>query len=391
MKRIGKKFYSWASQVDQETLDQVERISWMPFVEPHVSLMPDAHLGKGAAVGSVIPTRGAVIPSAVGVDLGCGMVSVRTQWTEDQVRARGALSSLREGIEARIPMSAGKYTDALTQTAEKFIMDLETDWNVNLQGRAIDSFSPTWRNQLGTLGGGNHFIEIVADEDDRVWAFLHSGSRGIGNKIATHFMNLAVEYCRRNFIDVDRDLAYLVEGTREFEQYMNAVEWAQRFAYLNREEMMIQTLNALEGFMGAPVEKSEEVNCHHNFMQREHHHGKNLIVTRKGAIEARDGQFGLIPGSMGTESYVVKGRGNPLSFNSAPHGAGRNFSRRKARETFTHDDLKAAMTGIEYRDSDAFVDEILGAYKDIQSVMDDAADLVSIVHEFRQLVNCKGD
>ena len=391
MKRIGKKFYSWASQVDQETLDQVERISWMPFVEPHVSLMPDAHLGKGAAVGSVIPTRGAVIPSAVGVDLGCGMVAVRTQWTEDQVRARGALSSLREGIEARVPMSAGKYTDALTQTAEKFIMDLETDWGVNFQGRAIDSFSPTWRNQLGTLGGGNHFIEIVADEDDRVWAFLHSGSRGIGNKIATHFMNLAVEYCRRNFIDVDRDRAYLVEGTREFEQYMNAVEWAQRFAYLNREEMMIQTLNALEGFMGAPVEKSEEVNCHHNFMQREHHHGKNLIVTRKGAIEARDGQLGLIPGSMGTESYVVKGRGNPLSFNSAPHGAGRNFSRRKARETFTHDDLRAAMTGIEYRDSDAFVDEIPGAYKDIQSVMDDAADLVSIVHEFRQLVNCKGD
>lgn len=391
MKRVGKKFFSWASIADPETLDQVERISWMPFVEPHVALMPDAHLGKGAAVGSVIPTRGAVIPSAVGVDLGCGMVAVRTQWTEDQVRARGALSSLREGIEARIPMSAGKYTDALTATAEKFIMDLETDWKVNFQGRAIDSFSPTWRNQLGTLGGGNHFIEIVADEDDRAWAFLHSGSRGIGNKIATHFMNLAVEYCRRNFIDVDRDLAYLVEGTTEFEQYMDAVRWAQRFAYLNREEMMIQTLNALEGFMGAPVEKSEEVNCHHNFMQREHHHGKNLIVTRKGAIEARDGQFGLIPGSMGTGSYVVKGRGNPLSFNSAPHGAGRNFSRRKARETFSHDDLRAAMTGIEYRDSEAFVDEIPGAYKDIQSVMDDAADLVSIVHEFRQLVNCKGD
>ena len=391
MKRIGKKFYSWASQVDQETLDQVERISWMPFVEPHVSLMPDAHLGKGAAVGSVIPTRGAVIPSAVGVDLGCGMVAVRTQWTEDQVRARGALSDLRENIEARVPMSAGKYTEALTQTATDFLDELGGQWDFDLQGWWPEDFAPTWENQLGTLGGGNHFIEIVADEDDRVWAFLHSGSRGIGNKIATHFMNLAVEYCRRNFIDVDRDLAYLVEGTREFEQYMNAVEWAQRFAYLNREEMMIQTLNALEGFMGAPVEKSEEVNCHHNFMQREHHHGKNLIVTRKGAIEARDGQFGLIPGSMGTESYVVKGRGNPLSFNSAPHGAGRNFSRRKARETFTHDDLKAAMTGIEYRDSDAFVDEIPGAYKDIQSVMDDAADLVSIVHEFRQLVNCKGD
>ena len=391
MKRVGKKFISWASIADQETLDQVERISWMPFVEPHVALMPDAHLGKGAAVGSVIPTRGAVIPSAVGVDLGCGMVAVRTQWTEDQVRARGALSDLREGIEARVPMSAGKYTDALTATAEKFTMDLEADWNVNVQGREIDSFSPTWRNQLGTLGGGNHFIEIVADEDDRVWAFLHSGSRGIGNKIATHFMNLAVEYCRRNFIEVDRDLAYLVEGTNEFMQYMDAVKWAQRFAYLNREEMMIQTLNALEGFMGAPVEKSEEVNCHHNFMQREHHHGKNLIVTRKGAIEARDGQLGLIPGSMGTASYVVKGHGNPLSFNSAPHGAGRNFSRRKARETFTHDDLKAAMTGIEWRDSDAFVDEIPGAYKDIDHVMKDATGLVSAVHQFRQIVNCKGD
>ncbi|QUL79899.1 RtcB family protein [Brevibacterium sp. SMBL_HHYL_HB1] len=391
MKRVGKKFYSWASQVDQETLDQVERISWMPFVEPHVSLMPDAHLGKGAAVGSVIPTRGAVIPSAVGVDLGCGMVAVRTQWTEDQVRARGDLRALREGIEARVPMSAGKYTPDLTNSAVAFVQELEGEWNYELQERGISDFSRTWRNQLGTLGGGNHFIEIVADEEGRVWAFLHSGSRGIGNKIATHFMNLANEYCRRNFIDVDRDLAYLVEGTQEFDQYMNAVEWAQRFAYLNREEMMIQTLSALEGFMAAPVEKSEEVNCHHNFMQREHHHGRNLIVTRKGAIEAREGQYGLIPGSMGTASYVVKGRGNAMSFNSAPHGAGRNFSRRKARETFTHDDLRAAMSGIEYRDTDAFVDEIPGAYKDIDQVMADAADLVSIVHEFRQIVNCKGD
>lgn len=390
MKRVGKKFISWASIADQETLDQVERISWMPFVEPHVALMPDAHLGKGAAVGSVIPTRGAVIPSAVGVDLGCGMVAVRTQWTEADVRARGALSDLRENIEARVPMSAGKYTEALTGTAESFVAELEDGWNAGLQGKRPDDFSPTWRNQLGTLGGGNHFIEIVADEDDRVWAFLHSGSRGIGNKIATHFMNLAVEYCRRNFIEVDRDLAYLVEGTTEFEQYMDAVRWAQRFAYLNREEMMIQTLNALEGFMGEHVVDSDRVNCHHNFMQREHHYGKNLIVTRKGAIEARDGQLGLIPGSMGTASYVVKGHGNLLSFNSAPHGAGRNFSRRKARESFTHDDLKAAMTGIEWRDSDAFVDEIPGAYKDIDHVMKDATGLVSAVHQFRQIVNCKG-
>lgn len=391
MKRIGKKFCSWASQVDQETLNQVERISWMPFVEPHASLMPDAHLGKGAAVGSVIPTRGAVIPSAVGVDLGCGMVAVRTQWTEDDLRARGPLKPLREGIEARVPMSAGKYTDALTATGAGFIETLENDWNSGLQGREVDSFNSTWHYQLGTLGGGNHFIEIVVDEDERVWAFLHSGSRGIGNKIAQHFMNLANEYCRRNFIDVPRDLAYLVEGTEEFIQYMDAVRWAQKFAYFNREEMMIQTLNALEGFMGERVEKSESVNCHHNFMQREHHHGKNLIVTRKGAIEAKAGQLGLIPGSMGTASYVVEGRGNPLSFNSAPHGAGRNFSRRKARETFTHDDLRAAMTDIEYRDTDAFVDEIPGAYKDVKTVMADASDLVSVVHEFRQLVNCKGD
>lgn len=391
MKRVGKKFYSWASQVDQETLDQVERISWMPFVEPHVSLMPDAHLGKGAAVGSVIPTRGAVIPSAVGVDLGCGMVAVRTQWTEEQVRARGDLRALREGIEARIPMSAGKYTDALTATGEEFSNELIGAWDFELQGCSMFDFSGNWHRQLGTLGGGNHFIEVVADEEGRVWAFLHSGSRGIGNKIAQHFMKLANDYCKRNFIDVDRDLAYLVEGTREFDQYMDAVRWAQRFAYLNREEMMIQTLNALEGFMGAPVEQSESVNCHHNFMQREHHHGKNLIVTRKGAIEAKAGQLGLIPGSMGTGSFVVEGRGNPLSFNSAPHGAGRNFSRRKARETFTHEELREAMRGIEYRDSDAFVDEIPGAYKDILGVMADAVDLVTPIHEFRQIVNCKGD
>lgn len=391
MKRIGKKFYSWASQVDQETLDQVERISWMPFVEPHVSLMPDAHLGKGAAVGSVIPTRGAVIPSAVGVDLGCGMIAVRTQWTEDEVRAQGDLRSLREGIEARVPMSAGKYTEVLTDTAAWFVKELFDDWDYAIQGRWPYEFSGSWEHQLGTLGGGNHFIEIVADEEGRVWAFLHSGSRGIGNKIATHFMKLANEYCQRNFIDVDRDLAYLVEGTREFGQYMDAVRWAQQFAYLNREEMMIQTLNALEGFMEAPAARLESVNCHHNFMQREHHHGKNLIVTRKGAIEAKAGQPGLIPGSMGTASYVVEGKGNPLSFNSAPHGAGRNFSRRKARETFTHDELREAMKGIEFRDSDAFVDEIPGAYKPIDQVMEDADDLVIVTRKFRQLLNCKGD
>lgn len=391
MKRLGKKFYSWASQVDHATLSQVEQISLMPFVEPHAALMPDAHLGKGAAVGSVIPTRGAVIPSAVGVDLGCGMVAVRTQWTEDEVRARGPLKALREGIEARVPMSAGKYTDALTATGAGFVETLENDWNDGLQGRSVDSFAGNWHYQLGTLGGGNHFIEIVVDEDSRVWAFLHSGSRGIGNKIAQHFMKLADEYCRRNFIEVSKDLAYLVEDTEEFIQYMDAVRWAQKFAYFNREEMMIQTLNALEGFMGERVNKSESVNCHHNFMQREHHHGKNLIVTRKGAIEAKAGQAGLIPGSMGTASYVVEGKGNPWSFNSAPHGAGRNFSRRKARETFTHEQLQAAMTGIEYRDSDAFIDEIPDAYKPIDEVMADADDLVTVVHEFHQIVNCKGD
>lgn len=391
MQRMGKKFFNWASQYDAETIDQVRRISEMPMVEPHVALMPDAHLGKGAAVGSVIPTRGAVIPSAVGVDLGCGMIAVRTQWTEDQVRARGPLRSLREGIEARVPMSAGKYTDALSSSGEQFIDDLIDAWDRDLQVYSIGSFSRTWEKQLGTLGGGNHFIEIVVDEDERVWAFLHSGSRGIGNKIATHFMKLAEDYCKRNFIEVDRDLAYLVEGTPEFEQYMDAVRWAQEFAYLNREEMMIQTLDALSEHMGERAERGMVVNCHHNFMQREHHHGKNLIITRKGSIEAREGQYGLIPGSMGTASYVVKGKGNPLSFNSAPHGAGRNFSRTKARQKFTHDDLRQAMTGIEFRDTDAFVDEIPDAYKPIDQVMQDADDLVTIEHEFRQIVNCKGD
>lgn len=393
--RAGRKLYNWAAIIENDTLEQARTTAGMPFVHPHLALMPDAHLGKGATVGSVIPTDRAIIPAAVGVDIGCGMVAVRTQWTEDQVRAAGSLTALREGIESRIPLSAGRYNRELTESAEERCEDLHAEWAAQAWPhtcRDPEQYARNWKLQLGTLGSGNHFIEITVDEESRVWAFLHSGSRGVGNKIAQHHIRVARELMERWWIDLpDPDLAYLVEGTPEFDHYIAELGWAQEFARLNREEMMDRTLAALTHHMGAEVERVEEVNCHHNFTQREHHHGRNLWISRKGAISAREGELGLIPGSMGTASYVVEGLGNPMSFCSAPHGAGRNFSRSKARKTFTHEQLREAMQGIEYRDTDAFIDEIPQAYKPIDQVMENASDLVRIRHTFHQIVNVKGD
>lgn len=405
--QVSKSLFNWASVLDENTLEQAKTTTQMPFVWPHLALMPDAHLGKGATVGSVIPTDRAIIPAAVGVDIGCGMVAVRTQWTEDDVRAAGPLSALREDIEARIPVSAGKYNQRLTETADERVHELQMlyaelkheynfvwgDGSDYLGGESRPSrYAENWPLQLGTLGSGNHFIEITVDEEGRIWAFLHSGSRGIGNKIAQHHIKVAAEQCEQHWIQLpDPDLAYLVEGTPEFDHYIFELRWAQEFARLNREEMMDRTLAALAQHMGADVERSDEVNCHHNFTQREHHFGRNLWISRKGAISARAGQLGLIPGSMGTASYVVRGLGNTMSFCSSPHGAGRTYSRSKARKTFTLEQLRTAMTGIEYRDTDAFIDEIPQAYKDIDQVMEDASDLVEVVHQFRQIVNVKGD
>jgi tRNA-splicing ligase RtcB (3'-phosphate/5'-hydroxy nucleic acid ligase) len=360
----------------------------MPFIHPHLALMPDAHLGKGATVGSVIPTLGAIIPAAVGVDIGCGMVAVRTQlaaetFAHDRTR-------LRQSIERAVPVSAGGYNKELTETAVVRIADLEA--RAEEAGFDPSSYAPNWRLQLGTLGSGNHFIEVTADETGTVWLFLHSGSRGVGNKIAARHIAVAARLCTQWWIrPPDPDLAYLVEGTAEFDRYLADLTWAQHFALLNREEMMDRVLACVRDWLGDVVSEQERINCHHNFTARERHFGQEVWVSRKGAIEAGQGKPGLIPGSMGTASYVVTGRGNPVSLNSSPHGAGRAYSRSKARKTFSQDDLRAAMIGIEYRDTAAFVDEIPAAYKDIDQVMADAADLVEVRHTLHQLINVKGD
>ncbi|MBF0817529.1 RtcB family protein [Microbacterium paludicola] len=389
MERLSKHLLSWASLLDELTLEQARVSSQMPFIHPHLALMPDAHLGKGATVGSVIPTLGAIMPAAVGVDIGCGMIAVRTQFTREHLAGRD-LAPLREAIERAIPLSAGRDNRKVVATAEPRVAELE-----QLAERA--EFDPAkyaghWRLQLGSLGSGNHFIEVSVDEEDRIWMFLHSGSRGVGNKIATHHIGVAQRAAKQWWIDLPHpDLAYLTEGTPEFARYIRELRWAQHFALLNREEMMDRVARQLGEFVGEQVIEHERINCHHNFTEKEKHFGKEVWVSRKGAIQADLGRPGLIPGSMGTASYVVEGLGNPLSLNSSPHGAGREHSRSAARKLFTHEQLREAMAGIEYRDTDAFLDEIPAAYKPIDRVMEDAADLVTIRHTLRQLVNVKGD
>jgi tRNA-splicing ligase RtcB (3'-phosphate/5'-hydroxy nucleic acid ligase) len=384
----SKRLISWASIIEPNTLEQARVASQMPFIFSHLALMPDAHLGKGATVGSVIPTLGAIIPAAVGVDIGCGMIAVRTPFSVSDFR-RKPLAELRESIERAIPPSVGKYNPALTDTAKQ---RCEEDLVAKDGAETAERLAPNWRMQLGTLGSGNHFIEVTVDENDTVWLFLHSGSRGVGNKMAVHHIKRAQELCKQWWIPLpDPDLAYLVEGTDEFWAYIRDLRWAQHFALLNREEMMDRVVGCVTSWIGEPVAEQERINCHHNFTQQEHHFGKDVWLSRKGAIEATAGLAGLIPGSMGTASYVVVGKGNPLSLNSSPHGAGRNYSRSAARKTFTAEQLREAMVGIEYRDTDAFIDEIPQAYKDIDEVMADAADLVEVRHVLRQIVNVKGD
>lgn len=387
---VSDRLISWASILEESTLDQAVRTSRLPFVYPHLALMPDAHLGKGATVGSVIPTLGAIIPAAVGVDIGCGMIAVRTQWTEDAFRAAGSLTTLREAVERAIPLSAGRHNRELTRSAAPRVGELRDA--ADAAGFDPAAYAKSWALQLGSLGSGNHFIEVTVDETGQVWLFLHSGSRGIGNQIAQHHIKVAADLCRRWWIDLpDPDLAYLVEGTAEFDRYIAELRWAQDFALANREEMMDRVVACVAEHMGQPVVESERVNCHHNFTAQEHHFHRDVWVSRKGAIRARAGEPGLIPGSMGTASYVVVGRGDRLALESSPHGAGREYSRSRARKTFTLDDLAERMTGIEWSGSAEFLDEHPDAYKDIDVVMADSADLVEIRHTFRQIVNIKGD
>ena len=389
MEEISPTLLSWATELDPETREQAIASATMPFIYPHVALMPDAHLGFGVAVGSVIPTSGAIMPAAVGVDIGCGMIAVRTQLTHSELP--GNLGLIRRSIEHAVPLSAGVYNTAITRDHTRArIAALEEHADHARFDPA--AYGKNWRLQVGTLGSGNHYIEVSTDEADRVWLFLHSGSRGVGNKLATHHIRIAQQRCANQHIRLpNRDLAYLEEGTNAFDAYIAQMRWAQHFALLNREEMMDRVVSAFERWAQTKVQREEQINCHHNYTEPETHFGERVWVSRKGAISARRGELGVVPGSMGTPSYVVAGKGNEMALNSCPHGAGRRFSRTAARKRFTHEQLREAMRGIEYRDSDAFLDEIPMAYKDIDQVMRDAGDLVEIRHTLRQLVNVKGD
>jgi len=392
MHKIGDKIITFIppEEIETEALQQITNTSSVPFLFHHVAVMPDTHFGKGSTVGTVLATRGAIIPAAVGVDIGCGMIAVKTNLKLEDFKD---LPALRHSIERSIPMSAGKFNNKITETAQKRIEELESMPGVE----TANTLSKNWRDQLGTLGGGNHFIELCLDEHGTIWVTLHSGSRGVGNKIGNHYIGVAQELCKKMFIKLpDNDLAYLVENTPEFDNYIRDMRWAQKFALLNRDEMMDRVLKdisfALFNENGHQKDfEVERINSHHNFTQLEQHLGHSVWITRKGAIKADIGYKAMIPGSMGTKSYIVSGLAHPMSFNSAPHGAGRRYSRAKARQTFTMADFDKAMEGIEHRRTDILLDEIPGAYKDIDHVMENAKELVKIDATLKQILNVKGD
>ncbi len=383
--------------IEDQALQQLRNIASMPFIHKHVAAMPDVHLGKGATVGSVIATKGAVIPAAVGVDIGCGMMAVRTSLNAKDLP--DSLSAIRSDIERAVPHGfvttpgraiKGGWAVAPASAVTRF-HSLEDGYNriAALHPKIDHPKSPVL--QLGSLGGGNHFIEICLDEEDRVWVMLHSGSRGVGNRIGTYFIERAKEEMRRHFINLpDADLSYLVEGSTLFNDYCDAVEWAQEYAMENRKQMMEAVLRVLRSHTSGFALDKQAVNCHHNYISRENHFGSNVFVTRKGAVRAREGDLGIIPGSMGAKSFIVRGKGNPDSFHSCSHGAGRMMSRSEARRQISVLEHQAATAGIECRKDESVIDESPRAYKDIEDVMRSQEDLVSIEHTLRQVVCVKG-
>jgi len=391
------KAWTGGVPVEGEAITQIRNISMLPVLAGHIAIMPDVHLGKGATVGSVIPTKSAIIPAAVGVDIGCGMVAVRLDMKASELP--DSLSVVRKQIERDVPVGFDMHEQRVEQDrlASKRLSAQVDALHDRFDALAIRNRlgklddGRVWR-QVGTLGGGNHFIELCVDEAQSVWIMLHSGSRNIGNMIGQCAITMAREIAvKQNRTLPDRDLAWLDEGSSEFDEYVNGLRWAQDYAAINREVMLTLVLAAVAKAMQRPIEPVEAaVNCHHNYASLEEHFGQQVWITRKGAVSARAGELGIIPGSMGARSFIVRGKGNAQSYCSCSHGAGRKMSRNAAKRQFSLDDLVAQTEGVECRKDTGVIDEIPGAYKDIDAVMAAQADLVEVVHMLKQVMCVKG-
>ena len=386
----------WTDAVEPQAIQQLLNVAALPIVHGHVAAMPDVHSGIGATVGSVIPTRQAIIPAAVGVDIGCGMNAVRLTLSAKDLPDN--LRSLRGAIEDAVPVGfeqheASKVRGSAHERTARQLSD-RLDIIVGKHAGVMKmqrQFARTWICQLGTLGGGNHFIELCLDQDQRVWVMLHSGSRGLGNVLGRYFIAAARKDMQRHKLNLpDKDLAYLSEGSELFDDYVEAVQWGQDYAWLNRREMMRLVLDALKRELPSFQTDGEAINCHHNYVAQEEHFGERLFITRKGAISAREGELGIIPGSMGAKAYIVRGLGSPDSFCSCSHGAGRRMSRTEAKRRFNRRDLEEQTAGVECRKDGGVIDEIPGAYKDIDEVMANQSDLVEVVHTLKQVLCIKG-
>ncbi|MBB6521834.1 RtcB family protein [Pseudoteredinibacter isoporae] len=391
-KNSHKPVKIYTRDVEQTALSQLKNLSQLPFIHSHIAAMPDVHAGIGATVGSVIPTKAAIIPAAVGVDIGCGMVAAKLTIKASQLPDN--LRRIRDEIERAVPVGARAHKMISARTSacrflEPGIQRLFEKHPTLL--KMLKQPQQTWVKQLGTLGSGNHFIELCFDESDDVWLMLHSGSRGIGNAIGRYFIQLAKKDLQRNWQNIpDRDLAYFTEGSQHFDDYWEAVAWAQEYARINREEMFNLVLRAIRPLLPDFTLESKAINCHHNYVSLEQHYGEQVYVTRKGAIRAGNGDLGIIPGSMGARSYIVRGKGQEESFCSCAHGAGRQMSRTEARRRFKREDLLAQTQGVECRKDKGVLDEIPGAYKDIDVVMENQSDLVEVLYTLKQVLCIKG-
>ena len=378
----------WTNDIEEEALNQAKNLARLPFLARNgVALMPDVHAGKGSTIGSVIATKNAIIPAAVGVDIGCGMCAVKTSLTASDLP--DTLNVIRHSIERDIPLGAGGMH---MSNSRFYLSNARAFKDIPESVKVVNAMAmEKATSQVGTLGSGNHFIEICLDENQNVWIMLHSGSRGIGNQVGTYYIEKAKEEMKRWFVNLpDKDLAYLPEGSKYFKDYVEAVHWAQDYAFANRQMMLERVISVLRHHLKEFTLMSEAISCHHNYVAIENHFNENLYITRKGAIRARTDDLGIIPGSMGQRSYIVKGKGNHNSYCSCSHGAGRRMSRTAAKKAFTVDDLIKQTEGVECRKDEAVLDEIPGAYKDIDAVMNNQRDLVEVVHTLKQVMCIKG-